>query len=192
MDDSAYGLKLHLGSCGSRKPGFVGVDIREDPENVDMVHDLNMLPWPWPDDSVTDIYADNILEHLCPLGPALGQLNIAAVMSEIFRVLKPGGIVEILVPSTDGRGAWQDPTHVTYWNRNTFLYFVKGESMWSGPENSQGYPQFVANRRDLGITDATDEDMGITWVAARLMKPREDEDGTQGRSEEGADFQGES
>jgi SAM-dependent methyltransferase len=30
----------------------------------------------------------------------------------------------IEVPSTDGRGAWQDPTHVSYWNENSFLYYT--------------------------------------------------------------------
>ncbi|MFM6367255.1 MAG: class I SAM-dependent methyltransferase, partial [Dolichospermum sp.] len=38
-------------------------------------------------------------------------------------ILKPGGIVDISVPSTDGRGAFQDPTHVSFWNINSFLYY---------------------------------------------------------------------
>ena len=28
------------------------------------------------------------------------------------------------IPSTDGRGAFQDPTHVSYWNENSFLYYT--------------------------------------------------------------------
>lgn len=46
-------------------------------------------------------------------------------MSEIHRVLAPGGWAFIEVPSTDGRGAWQDPTHVSYWNENSFFYYTK-------------------------------------------------------------------
>ncbi len=45
-------------------------------------------------------------------------------MSEIHRVLAPGGWAFIQVPSTDGRGAFQDPTHVSYWNENSFLYYT--------------------------------------------------------------------
>jgi hypothetical protein len=46
-------------------------------------------------------------------------------MSEIHRVLVPGGYCFIHVPSTDGRGAWQDPTHVSYWNQNSFFYYTR-------------------------------------------------------------------
>ena len=30
-------------------------------------------------------------------------------------------------PSTDGRGAFQDPTHVSFWNSNSFWYYTKRE-----------------------------------------------------------------
>jgi hypothetical protein len=45
-------------------------------------------------------------------------------MSEIHRVLAHGGWAFIEVPSTDGRGAFQDPTHVSFWNENSFLYYT--------------------------------------------------------------------
>jgi hypothetical protein len=41
-------------------------------------------------------------------------------------VLKPGGTAEITVPTTDGPGAFQDPTHVSFWNRRSFLYYEAG------------------------------------------------------------------
>ena len=31
----------------------------------------------------------------------------------------------IEVPSTDGRGAFQDPTHVSFWNENSFTYYTE-------------------------------------------------------------------
>jgi hypothetical protein len=49
------------------------------------------------------------------------------VMNEAYRVLQPGGIFDIEVPTTDGRGAFQDPTHRSYWNLNSFLYFKEGD-----------------------------------------------------------------
>ncbi len=42
-------------------------------------------------------------------------------MNEIWRICKPGATLDILVPSTDGRGAFQDPTHVSFWNINYVL-----------------------------------------------------------------------
>jgi hypothetical protein len=44
-------------------------------------------------------------------------------MNELWRVLGPGGTAEIAVPTTDGPGAFQDPTHVSFWNRRSFLYY---------------------------------------------------------------------
>ena len=48
-------------------------------------------------------------------------------MAEIHRVLCHGGWAFIEVPSTDGRGAWQDPTHISYWNKNSFFYYTRRE-----------------------------------------------------------------
>lgn len=46
------------------------------------------------------------------------------LMNELYRVLAPGGILISRTPSTDGRGAFQDPTHVAYFNDNSFWYFT--------------------------------------------------------------------
>ncbi len=47
-------------------------------------------------------------------------------MNEANRVLKVGGTLTAKIPSTDGRGWAQDPTHVGFWNENTTLYFRDG------------------------------------------------------------------
>jgi ubiquinone/menaquinone biosynthesis C-methylase UbiE len=70
---------------------------------------------PLPDNVVGVLNASHILEHL---------QDKTKIMSEIHRVLAPGGWAFIEVPSTDGRGAFQDPTHVSYWNENSFLYYT--------------------------------------------------------------------
>lgn len=45
-------------------------------------------------------------------------------MKEISRVLAPGGMAFLQCPSTDGRGAFQDPRHKSFWNENSFLYYT--------------------------------------------------------------------
>jgi hypothetical protein len=50
-------------------------------------------------------------------------------MSEAFRVLKPGGTFDIDVPSTNGMGAFQDPTHKSFWNVNSFLYYNEAQAL---------------------------------------------------------------
>jgi hypothetical protein len=49
------------------------------------------------------------------------------MMNEIYRVLVPGGWLISMTPSTDGRGAFQDPTHCSYWNSNSFWYYTRRE-----------------------------------------------------------------
>lgn len=105
-------IKVDIG-CGSRKPeGFIGVDIYPW-HGVDIVADLTKI-FPFPDNTVDEIRAYDCLEHLP---------NIIHSMNEIWRICKPGATVDILVPSTDGRGAFQDPTHVSFWNINSFMYY---------------------------------------------------------------------
>jgi SAM-dependent methyltransferase len=160
-------VKLNLGCGKSIKIGFVNVDF-EPHEGVDLQLDLNVLPWPFEDNSIDHVFASDCFEHLSPLGRVNGQANIIAVMDEVYRILKPGGILEVQVPSTDGPGAWQDPTHVTYWNRNTFLYFIENSAIldWCCP-----YKKFSMDGKDLGVADTVPDEFGIIWTCARLRKP---------------------
>jgi SAM-dependent methyltransferase len=106
------GLKIDL-CCSSRKiEGFIGIDILKFP-NVDIVCDLNE-GLPLKDSSCETIRAHDALEHM---------VNGMKTMQEIWRVLHDGSLIDILVPSTDGRGAWQDLTHKSYWNQNSFGYW---------------------------------------------------------------------
>lgn len=109
----AEAICVDLG-CGTRKPeGFIGVDTFPAP-NVDIVADLNRS-FPFPDSSVDYVRAYDVVEHL---------ENRIHTMNEIWRICKPGAFVDIRVPSTDGRGAFQDPTHVSFWNLNSFKYYA--------------------------------------------------------------------
>jgi len=104
-------LCVDIGGGLNPFPGYVTVDLRE---NADFVCDLND-GIPLPDNSVGVLNASHIIEHLH---------DKTKIMSEIHRVLAHGGWAFIEVPSTDGRGAFQDPTHVSYWNENSFLYYT--------------------------------------------------------------------
>lgn len=107
-------LRIDLGS-GPRKPkGFIGID-KSDWPGVDVIADITKR-FPYPDSSVEEVRAHNIIEHLPD--------NIHT-MNEIWRICKSGARVDIRVPSTDGRGAFQDPTHVSFWNINSFKYYSK-------------------------------------------------------------------
>jgi predicted SAM-dependent methyltransferase len=106
--------KLNLGCGYNHIEGYVNIDNREEVE-PDMVADV-LQGLPFDDSSVDEVRAYDFLEHI-PTGKTI------QVITEIWRVLKPGGVFESMTPSTDGRGAFQDPTHLSFWNRNSWLYY---------------------------------------------------------------------
>lgn len=103
--------RLNLGSGNTLLHGYVNVDIV--PGEGVIVADLREV-WPWDSSSVDEIGASHIIEHLP---------DKIHTMNEMWRVLKPGARASIDVPTTDGPAAWQDPTHVSYWNLRSFFYF---------------------------------------------------------------------
>lgn len=109
-------IKLNLG-CGYRKlPDYVNIDIRREVQ-PDVIHDIENQGLPYPDSSVDEVRAYDFLEHIHPDA-------VLDLMNEIWRVLKPGGILAHFTPSTDGRGAFQDPTHRSFWNINSWFYYT--------------------------------------------------------------------
>lgn len=108
-------MQLNLGCCDAPLPGYVNVDLIPGP-GVDQVADLRER-WPWPESSAAFVRAWDVIEHLP---------DKVFTMNELWRVLSPGGRAEIAVPTTDGTGAFQDPTHVSFWNRRSFLYYEAG------------------------------------------------------------------
>jgi glycosyltransferase involved in cell wall biosynthesis len=104
-------LKVDIGGGLNPYPDYMSIDLRD---TADIKADLNE-GIPLPDNSVGVLNASHIIEHLH---------DKTKIMSEIHRVLAHGGWAFIEVPSTDGRGAFQDPTHVSYWNENSFLYYT--------------------------------------------------------------------
>lgn len=107
---------LKVDICGGFNPpkGYKSIDLA----NADIIHDLNE-PWPFKDGELGVIRAHDALEHL---------KNPIHVMKEAHRCLAPMGWFLTQTPSTDGRGAFQDPTHISFWNSNSFWYYTKKET----------------------------------------------------------------
>jgi glycosyltransferase involved in cell wall biosynthesis len=109
-------LKVDIGGGLYPRKGYLTVDQ----EGADITCDLNE-GIPLPDNSVGVINASHVLEHL---------RDPIKSMREIHRVLAHGGWAMIEVPSTDGRGAFQDPTHVSYWNEHSFWYYTNRDKAY--------------------------------------------------------------
>jgi SAM-dependent methyltransferase len=104
---------LDLGAAHNKHPQYLGVD-QYAREGVDIVADVTK-GLDLPDNSVGVIRAKDFLEHIP---------DKIALFNELYRVLAHGGLLLSLTPSSDGRGAFQDPTHVAYYNENSFWYFT--------------------------------------------------------------------
>ena len=103
--------------CGGRKlPGAVGIDRLGLP-GVDIIHDLDALPWPVADSCYDLVLANHFLEHV---PDTLGTLG------EIHRILKPGGRAVIQVPYFRSLDAVVDPTHVRFFASQSLDYVIEG------------------------------------------------------------------
>jgi len=109
-------VRLHLGCGKSILPGWVNLDARPLP-GVDVVFDLDdcaRTPLPFPDDSVDEILASHVIEHLSRPLP---------FMQELHRVAKPGARAVFRVPYGASDEAFEDPTHVRPYFVNSFGFF---------------------------------------------------------------------
>jgi SAM-dependent methyltransferase len=123
-------LCLDLGGRFNCPEGYKSVDLQD----ADYIIDLNSIPWKQstedydkfgnrladvieyiPDNSVGVLRAYHLLEHL---------ENPINFFNEAYRVLAPGGVLLIEVPSVRGVDAFADPTHKTFWTEKNFEYYT--------------------------------------------------------------------
>jgi len=164
--DEKEDIRLNLG-CGARPlPGYINIDmdtleelksrypIEEFPEGI-KVYQYDIFNLPFPDESVTEIKADSLVEHL-------SFLEERKIFYEVKRVLKPGGILEFSTPDFEetvrlwlaAKDEWKDffrndPEAIAqqHWFGQ---YSYSTKSRWGyltasifGPQNSEG--QFHKN-----------------------------------------------
>ena len=147
---------LDLG-CGphTKKKGSVGLDIRPAP-HVDVVHDLNRYPYPFPDNEFDMIEMSHIIEHLDkPL----------QLMNEVHRIARNGAEIRIITPHYTSQLSYGDLEHFHHFGYITFMtlqntglfrirkhkihftdfYKVLGVSLWANrfPRKWEKYCSFI-------------------------------------------------
>ncbi|MCP4649302.1 MAG: class I SAM-dependent methyltransferase [PVC group bacterium] len=109
-------IVLDFGCKTEKCEGAIGVDI--DPTvNPDVVHDFNVFPYPFKDNYADKIYAKHIIEHLD---------NPKKFIEEIYRILKPGGIVFIETPHFSNYVAYAEPQHKLFYSYFMFREIMSG------------------------------------------------------------------
>jgi len=109
-------MKLNLGCGNKRKEGFLGVD-KFPCDAVDKIADLT-IDLPFDDDSVSEIWMDNIIEHIP---------DIPSLMQEIHRISKNDALVTIITPHYTSLASWRDPTHIHHLCYFSMDHFEKEE-----------------------------------------------------------------
>jgi predicted SAM-dependent methyltransferase len=100
--------------CGPYKlEGATGIDMFDLP-GVDVVHNLECFPWPFQDSQFDHIVCRHSINHLN---------DIVAVMAELHRICKPGGIIEIIAPHYASDNFNTDPTHRVALGYRSLNYF---------------------------------------------------------------------
>jgi hypothetical protein len=106
-----------------RTPIWIGDEPDERYEDVVVDPDDPVLPAET--DSVAVMKAYDVLQRLP---------KRADFFNEVYRVLVHAGMLMTQTPSTDGRGAFQDPSHTAFYNENSFMYLTQAALRSSIPD----------------------------------------------------------
>ena len=79
--------KLNLGCGKDYRKGYINVDFEG---KADVCHDLNVLPYPFKDNTFDEIYAKNVMEHL-------DSNKQTEIFNEFYRIAKPNCLFIVIV-----------------------------------------------------------------------------------------------
>ncbi len=109
---------LNIGCGKTRLPQSIGVDLVPIEGFVDVVHNLDVTPYPFDSNYADEIHMYHVLEHLHdPLHK----------VEELHRILKPKGVLYLRVPHFSSMGAFTDITHVRPFGYLSFDCFQKAD-----------------------------------------------------------------
>lgn len=145
--DAGVPLRLDLGCGEQRKQGFYGIDWVDVPGGVDILADLNEPLELLPSGCAEHVFSTHTLEHV---------QDLKGLLAEIHRILKPGGLFELIVPHFSNPYYYSDPTHVRFFGLYTMNYFADdpGPVVWGvrplpGPKFVLESVKFAFWRRNL-------------------------------------------
>ena len=106
-------MRIDIGCGQNKQPGYIGIDVAGD---ADIIHDLDVYPWPFEDNSIDVVFCSHYLEH---------SKEITKFMDECYRIMKPEAQMTIISPYYSSVRAMQDPFHINFISEMTFLYYNK-------------------------------------------------------------------
>lgn len=133
-------IVLELG-CGSRKRHInaIGIDILNTP-CVDIVGDVYEVLECFDNGIVDEVYSYHFVEHVS---------DLYQLMKSLERVVKPGGVIQIVVPHFSNPYFYSDPTHKTLFGLYTFCYLAKKSPFQRQVPNYNSCLDFSIEKVDL-------------------------------------------
>ena len=109
-------IQLNIGSGNDFRKDYVNIDNRD--VNGNMVWDVRD-GLPFPDGSVSYIFSSHFIEHL-------DEDAATDFISEMLRVIKPGGLIDVWCPHASTKGA-VFPGHKTFWHEDKVEAYSRSE-----------------------------------------------------------------
>lgn len=111
--------KLNLGCGGDIKKSneeesWINLD-QSKLKGVDVVHNLNKIPWPFKSNYFDEIYARDVIEHM---------KDLFKTIKEIHRISKKNAKVKIIVPYWHSSSAFY-PNHNYFFNIDSMKFFIE-------------------------------------------------------------------
>jgi len=115
----------------------------------DVLWDLNKTPWPWRDDTFDEVHAYEVFEHLGQQGDYHAFFE---QFTEVWRILKPGGLFCATVPALDSKWLWGDPSHTRVITAQSLTFL-----------NQQEYRDQVGKTPMSDFRDIYKADLRLIW-----------------------------
>jgi len=122
--------KVYLGAGKDHQAGYINVDIFPF-EGIDIVADVTK-GLPFKDNEMDYVFSQDFMEHLPPESKVF-------VINEIWRVLRPGGIMEHLIPNAGSRNDFGYPSHLSHWNLQQFEHFDVDSYRYKKDRDYEGF-----------------------------------------------------
>lgn len=119
---------LDVGCGRAKAEGYLGMDGIPFP-GVDVVWNLEDVPWPFEADRFDRIRVIHVVEHV---------ENQTGFFKELHRVARDGAIVHLETPHFSSRDSWADPTHVRHFS-----------AFFADPMTGDGYLTAVTGRFEV-------------------------------------------
>ena len=114
-------MKILDVGCGTNKhEGAIGLD-NNSRTDADVIHDLGSIPYPFPDDEFDLIVSNHVIEHVP---------DVMAFVTELYRIARNGGRIQLLTPHYTNPDWANDPTHRNHINSYTFNTFIEGREVF--------------------------------------------------------------